>query len=74
MKATRVDVNIPNTVVIDITGLSEPVRIIGIYWPTSQHRDLDDIHPYIVEGTIITGDFNATVKEWNSPLTDKRGA
>jgi hypothetical protein len=36
LKATRIDVNIPNTVIIDITGLSEPVRIIGIYWPTSQ--------------------------------------
>ncbi len=27
-----------------------------------------------MDGTIITGDFNATVKEWGSPLTDKRGA
>ena len=27
----------------------------------------------MVEGTILTGDFNATVKEWNSPLIDKRG-
>ncbi len=74
LKATRIDVNIPNTVIIDITGLSEPVRIIGIYWPNSQQRDLDDILPYVIEGTILTGDFNATVKEWNSPLTDKRGA
>jgi hypothetical protein len=63
LKATRIEVNIPNTVVIDITGLSELVRIIGIYWPTSQQRDLDDINPYVVERTIITGDFNATVKE-----------
>ncbi|CAF4734244.1 unnamed protein product, partial [Rotaria socialis] len=23
---------------------------------------------------ILSGDFNATVKEWNSPVTDKRGA
>ncbi|CAF1149432.1 unnamed protein product [Rotaria sordida] len=60
--------NIP--VIINITGLSEPMRIIGIYWPTSQQRDLDDILPYVVEGTILTDDFNATVKEWNSPLTD----
>ena len=74
LKATRVDVNIPNTVIIDITGLSEPVRVIGIYWPTSQQRDLEDIQQYVIEGTIITGDFNATVKEWNSPLTDRRGA
>ncbi|CAM4966265.1 unnamed protein product [Rotaria socialis] len=27
-----------------------------------------------VEGTILSGDFNATVKEWNSPITDRRGA
>ena len=73
LKATRVEVDIPNTIIIDITGLSEPVRIIGIYWPTSQERDLDDILHYVVEGTILAGDFNATVKEWNSPLIDKRG-
>ena len=73
LKAMRVEVDIPNTIIIDITGLSEPVRIIGIYWPTSQERDLDDILHHVVEGTILTGDFNATVKEWNSPLIDKRG-
>ncbi|CAF4634274.1 unnamed protein product, partial [Rotaria sp. Silwood2] len=67
LKATRVEVNIPNTVVVDITGLSEPVRIIGIYWPASQQRDLNDILSYVIEGTILSGDFNATVKEWNSP-------
>ena len=60
-------------IIIDITDLSEPVRIIGIYWPTSQDHDLDDIVHYVVEGTILTDDFNATVKEWNSPLIDKRG-
>ena len=31
LKAMRVEVDIPNTIIIDITGLSEPVRIIGIY-------------------------------------------
>ncbi|CAF2078904.1 unnamed protein product [Rotaria magnacalcarata] len=74
LKASRIEIDIPNTVVIDITGLSEPVRIIGIYWPNSQKRNLDDILPLIVEGTILTGDFNATVREWSSPATDKRGA
>ena len=69
----RVEVDLPNTIIIDITGLSEPVRIIGIHWFSSQERDLDDILHYVVEGTILTGDFNATVKEWNSPLIDKRG-
>ena len=73
LKTMRVEVDIPNTIIIDITGLSEPVRIIGICWPTSQERDLDDILHYVVEGIILTGDFNATVKEWNSPLIDKRG-
>ncbi|CAF4181734.1 unnamed protein product, partial [Rotaria magnacalcarata] len=74
LKASRIGIDIPNTVVIDITGLSEPVRIIGIYWPNSQKRNLDGILPLIVEGTILTGDFNATVREWSSPATDKRGA
>ncbi|CAF4650794.1 unnamed protein product, partial [Rotaria magnacalcarata] len=74
LKATRIEVNIPNTVVIDVAGLSEPILIIGIYWPTSQQRDLDEILPYVVDGTILSGDFNATVKKWNSPITDRRGA
>ncbi|CAF5162557.1 unnamed protein product, partial [Rotaria magnacalcarata] len=74
LKASLIEIDIPNTVVIDITGLSEPVRIIGTYWPNSQKRNLDDILPLIVEGTILTGDFNATVREWSSPATDKRGA
>jgi hypothetical protein len=43
--------------------LSEPVRIIGIYWPNSQKRNLDGILPLTVDGTILTGDFKATVKE-----------
>jgi hypothetical protein len=46
------------------TGLSEPVRIIGIYWPNSQKCNLHDILPLIVKGIILTGDFNAAVKEW----------
>ena len=74
LKAARVETDLPNTVVIDILGLSETVRIIGIYWPSIQKRNLDDISPFIVDGTILTGDFNATVKEWGSPLTDRRGS
>ncbi|CAF3321861.1 unnamed protein product [Rotaria sp. Silwood2] len=74
LKVTRVEVNISNIVVVDILGLSEPLRIIGIYWPASQHINLDDLLCYVVQGTIISGDFNATVKEWNSPVTDRRGA
>jgi hypothetical protein len=49
--------------VIDITGLSEPVRIIDIYRPNSQKRNLDNILPSIVDGTILTSDFNGKVKE-----------
>lgn len=74
VKVSRIEIDIPNTVIIDIIGISEQIRIIGIYWPSKQKRDLDEILPFIVEGTIITGDFNATVKEWNSPATDNRGA
>ena len=73
LKASHIETDIPNTVVLDIIGLSEPVRIIGIYWTNSQQRNLDDILPFLTEGTIVSGDFNATVKEWDSPLTDKRG-
>jgi hypothetical protein len=43
LKATHVETDIPNTLVIDIIGLSEAVRIIGMYWPNSQNRNLDDI-------------------------------
>ena len=74
LKTSRIETDIPNTVVIDILGLSEPVRIIGIYWPHSQTRNLNDILPFILNNTIITGDFNAAVKEWDSPSTDGRGA
>jgi hypothetical protein len=34
LKATRVETDILNTVVIDITSLSEAVCIIGIYYPS----------------------------------------
>ena len=74
LKGTRVETNLENTVVIDVLGLSEQLRIIGVYWPQSQRRNLDDILPFVVDGTILLGDFNASVKEWGSPSTDKRGA
>ena len=73
LKASRIETDIPNTLVLDIIGLSEVVRIIGIYWPNSQKRNLDEIIPFLGVNTILIGDFNATVREWNSPLTDKRG-
>jgi len=39
----------------------------------SEQRYFDDIHPYIIEGMITLDDFNESVKEWNSPLTNRRG-
>ncbi len=53
LKAVRVDVDIPNMVVIDVTDLSEPIRKIGIYWRASQQRDREDIQPYVVDGTRV---------------------
>jgi hypothetical protein len=38
----------------------------------NQHSDHDGIHPYIIEGTIITDDSNATVKEWYNPPIYRR--
>ena len=73
LKATRVDVNIENTVILDIDGLSEQIRIIGIYWPQCQDRNLDDLTSFIAERTILAGDFNASTQEWQSPTTDARG-
>ena len=73
LKASRIDFNSENTVIVDITGFSEAIRIIAIYWPAGQKRNLDDLETYIIENTIITGDFNASVKEWGSISSDKRG-
>ncbi|CAF0993425.1 unnamed protein product, partial [Adineta ricciae] len=73
LKATRVDIGIENTAIVDIEGLSERIRIIGIYWPQCQNRNLNDLKPFIDEKTIITGDFNAGVESWDSPKTDARG-
>ncbi|CAF4365859.1 unnamed protein product, partial [Didymodactylos carnosus] len=72
LKGSSVANSIPNTVIVDIAGLTEEVRVIGIYWPQGQARNLDDFKPFITKNTIITGDFNATVLEWGSPETDKR--
>jgi hypothetical protein len=74
LRATRIEIDIENTVIVDVHGLSEQIRIIGIYWPQEQTRDLNDLRPFITKGTILTGDFNATSDEWGSPHTDRRGA
>ncbi|CAF4748661.1 unnamed protein product, partial [Rotaria sp. Silwood2] len=65
-------VEIEITVIVDVFNLSDPIRIIGIYWPQGQERNLDDLSPYITQETIITGDFNASLAEWNSTASDKR--
>lgn len=72
LRASRVDCVLENTVVVDVDGLSESFRLIAIYWPASQKRSLEDLESFIIENTIITGDFNAAVQEWGSDLTDKR--
>ncbi|UJR17176.1 hypothetical protein I4U23_004072 [Adineta vaga] len=58
---------------VDVDGLSEPIRVVAIYWPQSQQRKLEEISPFIIENTIVAGDFNGTVQEWCSPTTDTRG-
>ncbi|CAF4993517.1 unnamed protein product, partial [Rotaria magnacalcarata] len=72
LKGTRIEINVENTVIIDVNGLSETIRVIAIYWPAGQIMMLEDLEPYIIENTIITGDFNASIKEWGSESSDKR--
>ena len=73
MKASRIDFSVENIVIVDVYGLSETIRIIAIYWPICQTRTLENLEPYIIENTIITGNFNAAIPEWGSDSTDKRG-
>ena len=73
LRATRIDCSLENTVIVDVDGLTESVRLIAIYWPASQKRRLEDLEPFVIENTIITGDFNASIKEWGSESTDRRG-
>jgi hypothetical protein len=74
LRATSIDTEIANTVIVDVYGLSEQIRIIGIYWPQGQTRNLNDLSSFLIKGTILTGDFNATSNEWGSKSTDKRGS
>ncbi|CAF4185011.1 unnamed protein product [Rotaria magnacalcarata] len=79
LQASKVKTNIPNTMIVDIYiyiriyGLTEPLRVIGIYWPSSQQRNLEDLSPYITNNTLVAGDFNATTLDWDSPKNDNRG-
>ncbi|CAF2267304.1 unnamed protein product [Rotaria magnacalcarata] len=74
LKGTRIEINVENTVIIDANGLSETIRVIAIYRPAGQIMKLEELEPYISENTIITGDFNASIKECGSESSDKRGS
>ncbi|CAF3436627.1 unnamed protein product [Rotaria socialis] len=63
LKGTRIEVNVENAVIIDVNGFSETIRVIAFYWPAGQLMMLDDLEPYLIENTIITSDFNASIKE-----------
>lgn len=73
LKGTRINLDVRNVVIVDVSGLSASVRIIAVYWPSGQRNFLKELDPYIIENTIITGDFNAAVKEYDSDKTDTRG-
>ncbi|CAF3331934.1 unnamed protein product [Rotaria socialis] len=64
LKVCRVSCNIDNTVIVDVIGLSEIIRIIGMYWPAGQMRGLEELDSFIINNTIIMGDSNASIKEW----------
>jgi hypothetical protein len=53
LKVVGVTSSIPNTVVIDVYRLSEPLRMIGIYWPPSQQRNLNELSKFVINNTII---------------------
>ncbi|CAF5173170.1 unnamed protein product, partial [Rotaria magnacalcarata] len=74
LKVSEVTNSISNTVVLDVYGLSEPIRILGIYWAPSQQRNLNDLSKFIINNTIVAGDFNAATADWGSPKDDNRGA
>ncbi|CAF4078116.1 unnamed protein product, partial [Rotaria magnacalcarata] len=63
LKGTRIEINVENTVIIDVNGFSETIRVIAFYWPVGQIMMLDDLEPYIIENIIITGDFNPSIIE-----------
>ena len=73
LKGVRVECDIENTLVVDVNGLSESVRMIAVYWPAGQARDPEALQPFLAEKTIATGNFNASVKEWGSDSSDNRG-
>lgn len=43
LKGSRIDLNVKNTVIVDVSGFSETIRIIAIYWPAGQTRILEEL-------------------------------
>lgn len=73
LKPVEVKTTMLNTVIIDIYGLNEPIRIVGIYWPPTGKRNLNELSEFIINNTIVMGDFNAALEGWRSPKDDSRG-
>ena len=73
LKGSRINFDVENVVIVDVNGFFEAVRIIAIYWPAGQTNFLEKLDTLITENTIITGDFNASTKEFGSMSTEKRG-
>lgn len=59
IKVSRIGIIIDNTVALDVYGFSKQIRIIGVCWSHYQYKTLDDPNSFMVENTIIVGDFNA---------------
>jgi len=53
LKATKTDIDLENTLISDVYGLSEQIRIIEIDWPDGQVRNLNDLRPFLVKGTVV---------------------
>ncbi len=70
LKGSRIDFNAENTFIVDVNDFSETIRIIALF--TGQTKNLEELESYIIENTIIIGDFNASINEWSSASSDKR--
>ena len=59
-KVTRIAPDMERTLIVDTTGPSEPVRIIGIRRSHDQQGNLHDLNLFIIDRTILTGYVDAT--------------
>ena len=73
LKGSGINFDVENIVIVDVNDFSEAARIIAIYWPAGQTEFLEKLDTFIKENTIITDDFNASIKEFGSMSTEKRG-